>query len=81
MKKGRYTEAYSSLQKLRWSELQAARDIFMIHAQLEAEKEIFTTNGNTLKRFIELFTIPRIRRANLASGTVMLAQQMCGSTY
>lgn len=32
-----------------------------------------------LNRFIQLFTIDRIRRATLASGTVMLAQQLCGS--
>ena len=31
-----------------------------------------------MTRFIELFTIPRVRRATLASFTVMLAQQMCG---
>lgn len=27
---------------------------------------------------MELFTIPRVRRATLASFVVMLAQQMCG---
>ena len=31
-----------------------------------------------LKRATELFTIPRVRRATLASFTVMIAQQMCG---
>ena len=34
--------------------------------------------GNPFERFTQLFTIPRIRRAILAAGTVMLAQQMCG---
>ena len=29
-------------------------------------------------RFIELFTIPRVRHATWASGIVMIAQQMCG---
>ena len=29
-------------------------------------------------RFVELFTIPRIRRATLASFVIMIAQQMCG---
>ena len=36
-------------------------------------------NSNYAQRFIQLFTIPRIRRATLASCVVMLAQQMCGS--
>lgn len=36
-------------------------------------------DNNYLKRFTELFTIPRVRRATLASFTVMLAQQLCGS--
>ena len=31
-----------------------------------------------MTRFIQLFTIPRVRRATLASFTVMIAQQMCG---
>jgi hypothetical protein len=31
--------------------------------------------------FVELFTIPRLRRATQASGVVMIAQQMCGSKY
>lgn len=33
---------------------------------------------NYFKRFTELFTIPRNRRATIAASTVMLAQQMCG---
>lgn len=31
-----------------------------------------------MKRFIELFTVPRLRRASLAAFTVMMAQQLCG---
>lgn len=31
-----------------------------------------------ITRFGELFTIPRVRRATLASFVVMIAQQMCG---
>lgn len=34
-----------------------------------------------VQRFVQLFTIPRIRRATLAAFVVMLAQQMCGSTF
>jgi len=39
----------------------------------------FVNRGQYLTRFVELFTIPRVRRATLAACVVMLAQQMCGS--
>ncbi|KAF7981549.1 hypothetical protein HWV62_33149 [Athelia sp. TMB] len=77
MKKNRYAAAYTSLTRLRWSELQAARDLYYIHVQLLEEQKI-VRGANYLERFTELFTIPRVRRATLASFTVMLAQQMCG---
>ncbi|EJD03081.1 uncharacterized protein FOMMEDRAFT_84814 [Fomitiporia mediterranea MF3/22] len=77
MKKGRYRDAYNSLLKLRNHPLQAARDLYYVHAQLQVESE-FIGQSNYLTRFIELFTIPRVRRATLASFVVMLAQQMCG---
>lgn len=77
MKKGRYPQAFNSLRKLRFTDLQAARDMYYIHKQLELEKE--TLGGATyFNRVTELFTIPRVRRATLAAHTVMLAQQMCG---
>ncbi|PVH75720.1 hypothetical protein DL98DRAFT_536290 [Cadophora sp. DSE1049] len=77
MKKGRYRDAYKSLVRLRNSELQAARDLYYIHAQLDLEARVIKQDSHIAK-FTELFTIPRVRRATLASFTVMLAQQMCG---
>jgi hypothetical protein len=77
MKKKRYHEAYGSLLRLRNKPIQAARDLYYIHSQLELEAEIIGRN-TYMSRFIELFTIPRLRRATLASFTVMMAQQMCG---
>jgi len=77
IEKGKYPQAYNSLLRLRNNELQAARDLYYIHSQLEIEKEIMGKN-NYLTRFVQLFTVPRIRRATLASFTVMIAQQMCG---
>jgi MFS family permease len=77
MKKGRYHDAYKSLLRLRNNPIQAARDLYYIHSQLELEAEIIG-QVTYMKRFIELFTIPRLRRATLAAWTVMLAQQMCG---
>ncbi len=77
MKKRRYRDAYKSFCRLRNSPLQAARDMYYVHAQLTEEFAVL--QGSTyLSRFTELFTIPRIRRATLASWVVMIAQQMCG---
>lgn len=56
---------------------QAARDMYYVHCQLEIESAVI--GGRTfISRLVELFTIPRLRRATVASGVVMLAQQMCG---
>lgn len=86
MKKGRYDKAYQSLLRLRNTPLQAARDLYYIHAQLLQETAIIAESGiskndNFFVRFFELFTIPRLRRATQASGIVMIAQQMCGSKF
>ena len=77
IKKNRYRDAMHSLLRLRNNAVQAGRDLYYIHVQLEVEYE-FIGKGNYVVRFIELFTIPRIRRATLASFVVMIAQQMCG---
>lgn len=77
MKKNRYRQAFTSLVRLRHNRVQAARDLFYIHTLLMEEAKII--RGETyFKRAAELFTIPRVRRATVASGVVMLAQQMCG---
>jgi MFS family permease len=77
MKKMKYRKAFESLSRLRNTPLQAARDLYYIHVQLVEESAIIG-KSNYVTRFIELFTIPRVRRATLASFTVMIAQQMCG---
>ncbi|KAF5335655.1 hypothetical protein D9611_009677 [Ephemerocybe angulata] len=77
MKKGRYGDAFKSFCRLRNSPLQAARDMYYVHCQLDEEFKVL--KGSTyVSRFTELFTIPRVRRATLASFIVMIAQQMCG---
>ncbi|KAJ5906517.1 Major facilitator superfamily domain general substrate transporter [Penicillium subrubescens] len=83
MTKGRHRKAYESLLRLRNSPLQAARDLYLIHATLVEEKKMLEASGfaktdNMFVRFFELFTVPRLRRATQASGIVMIAQQMCG---
>ncbi|KAH7106622.1 hypothetical protein BKA62DRAFT_687681 [Auriculariales sp. MPI-PUGE-AT-0066] len=77
IKKGRVADAWKSLTRLRFTEVQAARDLYYIYAQLEVENRL-VKKGTFFNRFVELFTVPRIRRATLASFTVMIAQQMCG---
>ncbi|KAF9635742.1 Sugar/inositol transporter [Lasiodiplodia theobromae] len=77
MKKNRYRKAYESLSRLRFHPIQAARDLYYIHCQLEVEAAI-VGESNYVTRFIQLFTIPRVRRGTLASFVVMIAQQMCG---
>ncbi|TID07482.1 Polyol transporter 5 [Colletotrichum higginsianum] len=83
LKKGRHAKAWGSLLRLRNTPLQAARDLYYIHSLLEYEETLVREAGlrvtsNMFTRFVELFTIPRIRRATWASGIVMIAQQMCG---
>lgn len=77
IKKHRYQQAFRSLLKLRMHPLQAARDLYYINAQVEIEKAVIG-DSSYIQRFGQLFTIPRVRRATLASFTVMIAQQMCG---
>ncbi|RDX52241.1 hypothetical protein OH76DRAFT_1400584 [Lentinus brumalis] len=75
MMKGRYPKAFESLRRLRHTEVQAARDLYYIHVLLEAEKEVDKKTGN---KFLELFTVPRNRRAAQASCLLMFMQQFCG---
>lgn len=83
LKKKKPYNAYKSLLRLRSVPLQAARDVYYIQAQLDAEERMIEESGlvktdTFFSRFVELFTIPRIRRATQASGIVMIGQQMCG---
>lgn len=80
IKKGKISKAFHSLKRLRNHEIQAARDLYLIYSQIQIEAEL-AGDSNYVTRFFQLFTIPRVRRATLASFVVMIAQQMCGSTY
>ena len=77
IKHNRHREAWNSLVKLRNHPVLAARDLFYISTQIEIEAEI-VGESSYISRFMQLFTIPRVRRATLASFVVMIAQQMCG---
>lgn len=60
--------------KLRYLKVQAARDAFYMHTLLEAESELQLGRNKVL----ELITVPRNRRALVASEIVMFMQQFCG---
>lgn len=84
MIKKKHKQAFNSLLRLRNTQLQAARDLYFIHASLVQEDILleeggFSKDASMITRFIEVWTIPRNRRAAQASGIVMIAQQMCGS--
>ena len=91
-----YTHAFKSLCRLRPTPLQAARDLYYIHAQVRLEevmlgdgdvriekgkdgRRVVSSRVRFVERFVQLFTIARVRRATLACFVVMIAQQMCGS--
>lgn len=78
MKKNRYLDAFASLRRLRNTDIQAARDLFYIHAQLKDELKDQEGKGY-FTRLLGLFTMKRNQPATMAAFTVMIAQQMCGS--
>ncbi|KAL8695164.1 MAG: hypothetical protein Q9218_000332 [Villophora microphyllina] len=74
MSKGRHFKAYQSMCRLRHHKIQAARDIYYMHTLLEAENDI----KHKSNKFLEIVTVPRNRRAMVASELVMFLQQFCG---
>jgi sugar porter (SP) family MFS transporter len=83
LKKKKMGKAYKSLLRLRNTPLQAARDLYYIQAQLDYEEALieekgFAKNANFFTRLVEIFTVPRLRRASLAAAIVHTAQQACG---
>ncbi|MCJ1468718.1 hypothetical protein MMC07_007348 [Pseudocyphellaria aurata] len=75
MSKNRHYKAYESMTRLRYNKVQAARDVFYMHTLLEAEEEIKDKRKTIV---LELVTVPRNRRAMVASEIVMFMQQFCG---
>jgi len=77
MKHGKYDKAFQSFLKIRAHPIIAARDYYYSYVIYQQEKEV-AGGGNYFSRMRDIFTIPRIRRANYGASTVMIAQQMCG---
>lgn len=73
MLKGRHKRAFESLARLRWTKVQAARDLYYMHTLLKVEAELKTSKGNIVSEF---FTVGRNRRAMIGSEIVMFMQQV-----
>ncbi|KAL1305121.1 hypothetical protein AAFC00_002049 [Neodothiora populina] len=74
MQQGRHHAAFKSMCRLRYAKVQAARDQFYMFKGLEAESQIRLSQSKVK----ELITVPRNRRAVIASEMVMFLQQFCG---
>lgn len=74
MSRGRIAEAYQAMCRLRFCNLQAARDVFYMAKLLAVEQQ------SVAKRslFPDLWRVPRVRRAAQSSALVMFMQQFCG---
>lgn len=73
----RPNKAFRSFQRVRWTNLQAARDTYYTYIGVELEREA-NKGKNLFTQFLELFTVARNRRAALATWIVMFGQQFCG---
>lgn len=71
MSKGRHASAFQAMTKLRYIKIQAGRDLFYMAELLKAEDNMKIGQS----KIRELFTVPRNRRAMLASEIVMFMQQ------
>ncbi|KFY40063.1 hypothetical protein V494_03674 [Pseudogymnoascus sp. VKM F-4513 (FW-928)] len=84
-RKENYRKAYNIFLALRNTPLQAQRDFYLIHKQIEIELKYMTADNDRAKahsyanRISELFSSNlRLRSALVAACTVNLAQQLCG---
>ncbi len=71
--KNRHSKAWQSMQRLRFTKVQAARDLFYMQFLIKAEEEAAVMGQNKVK---EMFSVPRNRRAMQASEIVMFMQQV-----
>jgi sugar porter (SP) family MFS transporter len=74
---GHYHDAFHSLIQLRNTELQAAKELYTLYLQA-SDAQTLKARPTFPRKLLELFTIPRIRRATLAAFVVMISQQLCG---
>lgn len=63
-------KAFRSFQRLRYSNIQAARDTYYTYVGVELEREV-NKGKNLFTQFLELFTVPRNLRATWATWILM----------
>ena len=74
MKKQRVNEAFKAFQRIRNTDVQAARDLYYCYVNVELERKV--QRGRNM--VWELFSVARHRRATWASWILMFMQQACG---
>jgi sugar porter (SP) family MFS transporter len=74
MERGNYTKAFRSVRRLRFSPVQATRDMYYAYKLLELERG--EREGRNLIK--EFFTVRRNRRAAQSAWFCMFMQQFCG---
>jgi MFS family permease len=77
---GKIEQAFRSFRILRPTDIQAARDLYYAYVGVQLEAKL-NHGKNFFTMFLELFTVPRNRRAALASWIVMFMQQFCGMYF
>jgi hypothetical protein len=80
MDKRRFSEAFKSLRKLRRSDIQAARDLYLAYKFLEVE-QLAQSEKTSWDTFREFFTVRRNRRAAQSAWFCMIMQQLCGGRF
>lgn len=76
MGKGRHREAFESLRKLRFSDIEAARDCFYQYVLLKEESGY--GSASYVSRVYDMFAIRRNRNGAIGAFIVMFMQQFCG---
>ncbi|KAL8760558.1 MAG: hypothetical protein Q9184_003269 [Pyrenodesmia sp. 2 TL-2023] len=77
MKHGKHAKGFRSMNRLRAHPIIAARDFYYSNVIYVEELKVARGAGY-FARMRDIFTVPRIRRANYGASTVMIGQQMCG---
>ncbi|KAJ4862128.1 sugar transporter domain-containing protein [Trichoderma breve] len=67
-------KAYTCMRRIRNTELQALRDIYLVYKSLEQQ----AMGLDFLRQFTQLFQQRRLYNALISTSTVNLAQQLCG---
>ena len=75
IQKNKISKAYRSFRRIRNTDLQAARDLYYTYVGVQIEKKV-NKNKNLFYQFYELFSVPRNRRATMATWIVMFGEHI-----